>query len=560
MIFQRKFTLTSVLFFLGFVLVGTLKVAVFDHLIVDEPAVLHGIAGGLLNKAAVMFLVCLLLTLPRRAVLFSVFYCLQLLYMYVNLLYHFSFMGYLHISQYAGLYGEAFELARHSALPADGRLLWVILDLPLCIGFVWAYPGFSRIATSLRARTALYGCAAVLLVFCMQWDSNRETANTLMNNAYESDISVVQKYGLLTFNIVDLLNYQDGQQHIRGISYGPTTTSAFSSGDTVPRGKRHNIIVLQVESLDAYIVDRKYKNAYVTPYFHGLTSTTVYYPYMLSYHEAGSTSDCEFSTINSIEPFDDYPSIKIRNYDYVNSMARQAALRGGYAVTAFHGNKGSYFNRAAAFKRMGFDKFFDIDSMGLHAAGWGAPDKSVFDFIETLLLRQREPFFYYVITMSSHEPFTLTQSYYQNNFFSDIGNERTRDYFNAISYVDREVGEFVRTIRQIRPDTYIFILGDHTPVIAKDVYKRASFIYDARQFEFVPLFIITPDSLEFRENRCAASFIDIAPTVLAATNAPYSIRTNGANLLAHPLGNTAIDYRGSSYLRADLYKRIKQGK
>jgi lipoteichoic acid synthase len=561
MIFQRKSPFTAALFFLGFVLAGALKVAVFDHLIVDEPA-LSSIAAGFLNKAAVMFLVCLLLTLPRRPFLFIGFYCLQLLYMYVNLLYHFSFMGYLHISQYTGLYGEAFDLARHSALPADGRLLWVFLDLPFLIGLLWTFPGFSRIATALRARTALYGLAAILLLFCMQWDPQRDTAAALMNNAYESDISVVQKYGLLTFNIVDLLNYRDGQEHIRGISYGPVVTSAAASvsGDTVEAMQRPNIVVLQVESLDAYIVDRKYKDAYITPFFHGLTSASVYYPYMLSYHEAGSTSDCEFSTINSIEPFEDYPSIKIRNYDYVNSMARQASLRGGYAVKAFHGNRGSYFNRAAAFKKMGFDRFFDIDTMGLQVAYWGAPDKAVFDFVAIQLRSQREPFFYYVITMSSHEPFTLTQSYYQNNFFSDIRNERTRDYFNAISYVDREVGEFVRMIRQIRPNTYVFIFGDHTPVIARDVYKRAFFVYDARQFEFVPLFIITPDSLAFRENRYAASFIDIAPTVLAATRAPYSIRTSGANLLSHPIANTAIDYRGASYLRADLYKRIKQGK
>jgi hypothetical protein len=550
----RKSLPFAVCVFLGFVLASSLKIAVFDHLIVDEPA-FRAMAAAYLNKAVVMFLVCLLLTLPRRPVLLIVFYCLQLLYMYINLLYHFSFMGYVHISQYAGLFGEAFELARHSALPADGRLLWVLCDLPFLAGILWTRPGFSLIARNLRARTALYGTAAALLFFFLQWNSLRDTANTLMNNAYESDISVVQKYGLLTFNIVDMLNYQDGQQHIRGISYGP----AVALPPAADTGLRANIVVLQVESLDAYIIDRKYKNAYVTPFLHGLTSSSVYYPYMLSYHKAGSSSDCDFSTINSIEPFDDYPSIKIRNYDYVNSMAKQVSEQ-GYAVLAFHGNKGSYFNRTAAFKKMGFDRFFDMDAMGLHDVDWGAPDKSVFDFVASRLRLQKDPFLYYIITMSSHEPFTFTQSYYQNNFFSDIRNERTRDYFNAISYVDREIGEFIRVARSLRPNTYIFIMGDHTPVIARDVYKRASFVDEARQFEFVPCFIITPDNRAFRENRYAASFLDISPTVLAATGAPYSIRSNGANLLAHPIANTAIDYRGGAYLRADLYKRIKQGK
>jgi lipoteichoic acid synthase len=554
MISHRKSPLTAIAFFLSFVIAGSLKVAVFDHLIVDEPTI-QGVFAGFLNKTAVMLILGLLLTLPRRPILFVVFYLSQALYMYVNLQYHFNFMGYLHLSQYAGLYGEAIDLARHSALPADPRLLWVLLDLPFAVGFVWFYPGFSRIATALRARTALYGLAAALLVFFVQWNVRRDSAGMLMKDPYESDISVVKKYGLMTFNIVDLLNYQDGQQHIKAISYGPVVASA----DTVVAADRPNIVVLQVESLDAYIVDRKHKSSYITPFFHGLTSTAVYYPYMLSYHEAGSTSDCEFSTINSIEPFDDYPAIKIRNYDYVNSMARQLSS-GGYAADAFHGNRGTYFNRAAAFKKMGFGWFFDMEGMGLHDVGWGAPDKSVFDFIAARLRQQQEPFFYYIITMSSHEPFTLTHPYYRNNSFGDLGNERTRDYFNAVSYVDREVGEFVRMVRALRPNTYIFILGDHTPVIARDVYKRAFYTDNGRQFEFVPFFIITPDSLAFREDRCAASFVDVAPTVLAASKVPFSIRSNGHNLLSRPLANTVVEYRGGAFLRADLYKRIKQGK
>jgi phosphoglycerol transferase MdoB-like AlkP superfamily enzyme len=431
--------------------------------------------------------------------------------------------------------------------------LLLLLDLPVFLALLWTYPALSRIAPRLRVRSVLYGFSAVLLAFFLQWDSKRETASTLMNDAYESDISVVRKYGILTFNIVDLLNYENGRHHIKGITYGPAVASADEAGP------RANIMVVQVESLDAYIVDRKYKDDFVAPFLHGLASSSVYYPYMLSYHKAGSSSDCDFSTINSIEPFDDYPAIKIRNYDYINSMAKQMSAH-GYAVMAFHGNKGSYFNRTAAFKKMGFDRFFDLDAMGLHEIGWGAPDKAVFDFVSGRLRLQKEPFFYYVITMSSHEPFTLTKPYYQDNLFAGVRNERTRDYFNAISYVDRQIGEFVRTVRTLRPNTYIFIMGDHTPVIPRDVYKRASFVFDGRQFEFVPHFIITPDNRVFREDKLAASFVDIAPTVLAAAGTPYSIRSFGTNLLSVPIGNTAVNYCGAAYLRADLFRRIKQGK
>jgi lipoteichoic acid synthase len=494
-------------------------------------------------------LLMLLVTLPRRRFLFIVFYVGQMLYMAVNLSYHFSFDGYLHISQYLGLCSEAFDLVKHSAVPGDVRLLWVLADVPFAVGLFLSYSSLSIIPPRIRVRILLYGCIASLIVFFWRTDATRDTIARVMNDPYSSDISVVNKYGLFAFNIVDLVNYHDGIRLIKRISYGPEVSS---DGRAAPHP---DIVTVQVESLDAYIVEAVCKNVFIAPYFHELASTSVYYPFMLSYHEAGSTSDCEFSTINSIEPFESYPSIKIRNYDYANSFLPRLTAA-GYENIAFHGNRGSYFNRSAAFKKMGFSRFYDIFGMGLHETGWGAPDKSVFDFITAKLRAQREPFFYYVITMSSHEPFTLTRSYYRNDSFKSIDNVQTRDYFTVISYVDREVREFVRNVRNIRPGAYIFIWGDHTPVIGKDIYKRASFPADNKIFEFVPLFIITPDSQVFRETRYAVSFVDVAPTVLAASGSAYRIRSNGTNLLARSLKDGPIAYRGGEYMRSDLYKRI----
>jgi phosphoglycerol transferase MdoB-like AlkP superfamily enzyme len=199
-------------------------------------------------------------------------------------------------------------------------------------------------------------------------------------------------------------------------------------------------------------------------------------------------------------------------------------------------------------------------SMGLKEIGWGAPDRAVFDFVKTRLMSQKDPFFYYVITMTSHEPFTLARPYYQNNFFSGVKNEATRDYFNVMSYIDRELQEIVRSITSSHPNSFLFIFGDHTPIIQKDVYRRSSFIYDNRLFEFVPLFIIAPDGRAFRENASVASFIDIAPTMLAASGIPYSLRTAGANLLDAPLANSIISYRGGVYRRADLFRKISRWK
>ena len=104
-----------------------------------------------------------------------------------------------------------------------------------------------------------------------------------------------------------------------------------------------NYVIIQVESMDANIVNQKYKGVYVTPFLRSLTASAVYYPFAMSYHEGGGTSDSEFSIINSVEPLESYPALKLSSYDFPNSMVSKLDAQ-GYSTFAFHGNIGSFYN------------------------------------------------------------------------------------------------------------------------------------------------------------------------------------------------------------------------
>ena len=55
-----------------------------------------------------------------------------------------------------------------------------------------------------------------------------------------------------------------------------------------------------------------------------------------------------------------------------------------------------------------------------------------------------------------------------------------------MSYVDSTLNSVVTRIREMRPNTVIFIFGDHTPGIKNDLYKQASFKESGMYFEFTP--------------------------------------------------------------------------
>jgi phosphoglycerol transferase MdoB-like AlkP superfamily enzyme len=468
-------------------------------------------------------------------------------------MYYFSFQSYLHISQYSGLFSEALELITHAALPWDARSLFVLIDLPFLVLILLAYRRLFELNKKRIFKPVMYGASVLSLLAFFRWEIPVETPQRLMNNAYESDAAVVKKYGLLTFNLIDLFNFHSTRSQIKSFTYG-SPVSAPDTSDTHP-----NILILQAESLDAYIIDYKYKKKFVMPYLHDLSRKCIFFPYVLSYHLAGSTSDCEFSVINSVEPFDDFPSIKIRDYDYPNSILKCCSAA-GYSVVAFHGNRGTYFNRSSAYQRMGFQKFYDMAAMGVPEIGWGASDESVFDFIRSQLQRQKQPFLYYCITMSSHEPFILVKPYYRNRSFDGIKDGPMRNYLNSMSYVDNALKKIIPAVLNICPNTIIFIYGDHTPTLPKCGYSKSMVRIDNRRFEFVPLFIISPENTVYRETTHAASFLDIAPTLLAAGHLKGAIRSNGLNLFSFPAQDRVIPFRGNIYSRNFLYDRIARKK
>jgi len=283
-----------------------------------------------------------------------------------------------------------------------------------------------------------------------------------------------------------------------------------------------------------------------------------YYPYTMSYHEAGGTSDCEFSAINSVEPLSDYPSMKINDYDYPNSIVRQLAGN-SYDTVAFHGNVGSYFNRDVAYPKMGYRELADMAKMGLKDVGWGAPDNDVFSYAENRLKNEKQPFFAYTITMTSHGPFTNADNYYNNAVYDDVKDPTARNYMNSMSYVDQSVASYVNYIRANFKNTYIFILGDHTPNVNSGDYRQASFTEGDKYFEFVPLIIVTPDNRQYREDNIAASFLDIAPTIANASGVPYSIDSDGMDLLNRTEeNNNRIPYKGESFDRSYLLEKISK--
>lgn len=539
--------ITIILAFLFFLLTNYLKVFSFVALTRNWPIVQTGVYRAIALFALIAIIYLFLLRFKRPYFLIG-FYILQALYIVVSLSYYLYYHLYLNLYFTLPLLGEGLATVTHGGVPWDPRILIALIDLPFFILVLCFYKSLGKF----RAKLSFFN-KVLVLIWLILWGQITflELGQTKLlfmssQSRFWDETFIVKRFGTLANSLAGLANYNIQEKVLENLDYG----EEFIKEE--PEATKHNIVLVQVEAMGANIVNNEYEGNYVMPFLSKLSQENIYFPYIYSYHSMGGTSDAEFSILNSAPSFTNFPAAQLRIYDYPNSIVKAFNIQ-GYNTVAFHGNNGDFFNRDVAFAKYGFNKFYDINAMELEHEGWGAPDGKVFDFVISKLDQNQEPFFYYIITMSSHEPFDRVSDYYNNHSFDDLDSKATRDYFISMSYVDGQLERFINYVMNNFPETYIFIYGDHTPRLKTTSYENAACDIGTEYSEFVPLIIIVPSGQQLEEKDKVASFLDLGLTVLEASGVNFRIKSRGENLLGESL-DKCIPFVKDCYEREYLFE------
>lgn len=506
------------------VMAQAVKLAVFGALIAGES---HSLV--FFYKLAVFGALSVLaarpLLLRRTPGLLILAYLAQSAYLCMVLAYFRYSSNYLTLVQMAAMAGEAWDMVASRAITFHPQMLLLFLDLPVLLLCAGLHSWLRRFHWRWGAQWKPAALVSLAILFTIE-TVNVATGKSLWNpnNAYES-ASVVRRYGTLANGMVGILKYRTEKDLVASLDYGPLRVGAAVSE------ARPNFRIIQVESLGSNVMKAFYEGKPVTPRLRQYAMEGVFVPYALSHHKGGGSSDAEFCALNSVEPFDGFVAMKLRNYGYPNSMVKQLKKL-GYAAKAFHGNHREFYNRRAAYHGMGFDEFRDRNAMGLAEVGWGAPDEEVFASMEKSLLAETGPFFYYAITLSSHQPFRFHLKGDDAKGFDHVKDIETRDFLRSMAYTDRVIGAFLDRLRANGPkNTYVLIYGDHPTPVDNGYYRGCAVKSGGALLEFVPMIVLTPNGEKRMELGNVASYLDVAPTVLEAAGGGYRLHTRGANLL-----------------------------
>ncbi|AVQ39586.1 LTA synthase family protein [Clostridium botulinum] len=309
--------------------------------------------------------------------------------------------------------------------------------------------------------------------------------------------------------------------------------------------KGKNLIVIQVESLENFIINEKVNGQEITPNLNKLLNNSIYFS---NYHEqtfSGTTSDGVFVSNNSMFPPIAGTSSFTYPYNDYNSLPKLLKEQ-KYSTYSMHGEKGNYWNWMVSERHIGFDTCVDISKFNKdEILGLCLSDESFLSQSVKKIENQKEPYYTFMITASSHSPFNIPKDKVKINIPKELKGTKTGAFIEAAHYTDEMIGRFIKELdkKGMMKNTVIAIYGDHEGLhkFFNEETQNLKGIPERwrNNDRRVPLIIYSKD-IKGKEIKTNGGQVDFLPTIsylMGIDENKYINTALGRNLL-----NTNLDY------------------
>lgn len=143
----------------------------------------------------------------------------------------------------------------------------------------------------------------------------------------------------------------------------------------------------------------------------------------------------------------------------------------GYKTIFWYSGFGGWENLGNFVKSVGVDEFYHCGNFSYHEGNsWGASDKEFYYFfVKKMQESKGEKTLHILLPGSNHPPFSIDVEEHgflweetKNKLPPEIDNSRAKiKELGHIWYADKCIGEMVRSVQKIFPDTLFVITGDH---------------------------------------------------------------------------------------------------
>ena len=372
---------------------------------------------------------------------------------------------------------------------------------------------------------------------------------------------IVRNTGIFAFHMVDTSQFVSSQINKRNVSVEEMNlVNNYIKKDKEQEndqysniGKNKNLIVVQVEALQGFVINRTLNGKEITPNLNRIISKGIYFDNYFNQVSSGNTSDAEFLSNVSLYPIQDgavFQKYPLNKYESLPSLLAEQ----GYTSVMMHPFKPDFWNRTVMSKSLAFNQFYsEKDFTKDEIIGFGLSDRLFFSQAVDKLRNLKSPYYGLLITLSSHHPFNNVNKYGDFNVGQYEGT-MFGNYLKAIHYTDKAIGELYDKLQkdQILNDSVLVIYGDHGGIKEDNAENLAMFLNKKKldPFEWqleqrVPLVISGGPIKKPEVKHIPGGQIDFFPTIanIMGIKSKYSL---GRNLLN--LDSNLVVFRDASWI------------
>lgn len=409
--------------------------------------------------------------------------------------------------------------------------LLFLLDIALIMPKINKYKYQNTSTSSLKYRILSFAVLLLVAIGIDAWKISElsldqpKLISTMYNRIY-----VAKNLGNLNYHFLDVFNSLNNtidkrtplppekKEEIKTFLQNKTLNN---SSNLKGVGKAKNLIVIQVEALQAFVINKSINGKEITPNLNKWINKSAYFDNYFYQTASGGTSDAEFLSINSLYPAD---SGAITSIYYNNEFKGlpKVLKASGYSATVFHGFRESFWNRNIIYPKYGFDNFYGEKSYTIDEnIGLGLSDKSFLNQSFEKMKDLKEPYYALLITLSSHFPYDDTKKYDEFNV-APYENTLLGDYLKAIHYTDKELGMFLDKLDKegILENSIIALYGDHHAITKTNESELASFLNIDKftdlkwaEIQKVPMLIHFPNDMYKGTYNIYGGQVDLYPTL-----------------------------------------------
>lgn len=391
-------------------------------------------------------------------------------------------------------------------------------------------------------RKAVAALFCVSLVMCLM--------NIFPNKASMNENVKAEQMGILNYEAYALLGEPEEEQIDQAeISQAgiDKTKGIQSLANPVLYGaaKGKNLIILQMESFQNFLINLSIDGTEITPNLNKLASESYYFPRFFQQVGQGNTSDAEFIVNTSFYVPPDGPATEMYAPKDLPSLPKSLQAQ-GYDTATFHTNEVDFWNRGELYNALGFNRYYDKAYFGEEdLVFYGSSDEVLYNKTSAELARMdqsEQPFYSHVISMSSHNPFTIPESKYKMTLPERYEGTLVGNYIRAENYADYALGQFMDELKSsgVWDNSVVVLYGDHRglPIFSlKDddkvlMEEILGHEYNERDLINIPLIISATGITSPSVKEQLGGQVDILPTVANLLGVPLDYHIHfGQDLL-----------------------------